>query len=242
MNRSRNRAFRKEIRDTIRTEPAQRQQDRLDAAGSVPDPEPARPRKATKIRPSTRTPAKPVPLVLEERHEPDSQTPVDSFQDSFQSGDSEPEMPVAHPVETTGLSIRSELEALGAPVRSQSDLESIKAEAARNRRYTQLEQPKSKLMLTEKQKQVVRVMLRFYNERGVWPSMQDLADKIGLSKVTVHEHCQALKRKGVLEQPERSTVRGYAVTEQYRRQAKSRKVVFPVVGRIVAKPERWIPE
>lgn len=52
--------------------------------------------------------------------------------------------------------------------------------------------------LTAKQLTLARLIRDYRNTRGYSPTMQELADELGVSKVTVFEGVDALVRKGVL--------------------------------------------
>jgi repressor LexA len=52
--------------------------------------------------------------------------------------------------------------------------------------------------LTPKQLQVLRLIHEHRTKRGYAPTMQELADRLGVSKVTVFEHVEALIKKGLL--------------------------------------------
>jgi len=55
-----------------------------------------------------------------------------------------------------------------------------------------------KLPPSPKQMMVLRQLTRFQRAHGYCPSLQELADQLGLSKVTIHQHIGALERKGLL--------------------------------------------
>lgn len=52
--------------------------------------------------------------------------------------------------------------------------------------------------VTDKQRGVLAAVQKFWEVRGVAPSLADLAADLELSRATIHEHLQALKRKGPL--------------------------------------------
>lgn len=53
--------------------------------------------------------------------------------------------------------------------------------------------------LTPKQLRVLRLVDRWRRTKGYSPTMQELADELGVSKVTVFEHVEALVKKNALE-------------------------------------------
>lgn len=56
-----------------------------------------------------------------------------------------------------------------------------------------------RLSMTPKQLRLITFIRDFANARGYAPTMQELADEFGVSKVTVFEHIAALQRKGYLK-------------------------------------------
>ena len=53
--------------------------------------------------------------------------------------------------------------------------------------------------VTDKQREVLAAVQQFWAARGLAPSLADLATELGVTRATVHEHLQALKRKGQLD-------------------------------------------
>lgn len=58
---------------------------------------------------------------------------------------------------------------------------------------------KPRVSLTPKQLRVLTFIRDFSHARGFAPTMQELADEFGVSKVTVFEHIVALQKKGLLK-------------------------------------------
>jgi repressor LexA len=84
--------------------------------------------------------------------------------------------------------------------------------------------------LTPKQLQLIRdSRIR----RGYSPTMQELADEIGVSKVTVFEHVEALIKKGALIR-EANKARSLSIAEGVAVPDESRPLKFPLVGKIAA--------
>jgi repressor LexA len=52
--------------------------------------------------------------------------------------------------------------------------------------------------LTPKQLRILQLIRDWRVRKGYSPTMQELADEIGVSKVTVFEHVEALIKKGAL--------------------------------------------
>jgi hypothetical protein len=55
--------------------------------------------------------------------------------------------------------------------------------------------------VTPRQLEMVAWFYAYQQENGIAPVMQEVADAMGVSKVTVWEHVRELKRKGVFGQP-----------------------------------------
>jgi repressor LexA len=84
--------------------------------------------------------------------------------------------------------------------------------------------------LTNKQRTVLEAVRRYWDERGVAPSLGDLGAVLGLRRSTVHQHVLALKKKGYLEHIE-GYARSWRPTGQLPMPG-SRRV--PVLGRVAA--------
>ncbi len=86
--------------------------------------------------------------------------------------------------------------------------------------------------LTPKQLRVLTFIRDFTNARGYAPTMQELADDFGVSKVTVFEHIAALQRKGYLERS-RHKARSLQLSDVYEF-PDERATRLPLVGTIAA--------
>ncbi len=86
--------------------------------------------------------------------------------------------------------------------------------------------------LTPKQLRIVQIIRQSRITRGYSPTMQELAEELGVSKVTVFEHVEALIKKGALvREPNKArslTICDDAVPDE------SQPLHFPLVGRIAA--------
>ncbi len=90
--------------------------------------------------------------------------------------------------------------------------------------------------LTPKQLEVLELIRQCQNDCGYSPTMQELAEQIGVSKVTVFERIEALIRKGALTREAnraRSLSIADALVEKYAQEENS-AMRFPLVGRIAA--------
>ena len=83
--------------------------------------------------------------------------------------------------------------------------------------------------LTPKQFQIVRFLQDYWVEHEYAPTMQEIADHLGVSRPTVFEHIEALEKKKVLTR-EPTLARGIALAPEYAPEAGR----LPLVGRIAA--------
>ena len=87
--------------------------------------------------------------------------------------------------------------------------------------------------LTPKQLRILQLIRDWRVRHGYSPTMQELADEIGVSKVTVFEHVEALIKKGALVR-EPNKARSLSIAEGVAVPDESRPLKFPLVGRIAA--------
>ena len=87
--------------------------------------------------------------------------------------------------------------------------------------------------LTPRQLHIVQLIRDSRVARGYSPTIQELADEIGVAKVTVHEHVGALVKKGVL-QKEPNKARSLSLVEGLPLPNEDNGVRFPLIGRIAA--------
>jgi repressor LexA len=87
--------------------------------------------------------------------------------------------------------------------------------------------------LTPRQLHIVQLIRDSRLARGYSPTIQELADEIGVAKVTVHEHVGALVKKGVL-QKEPNKARSLSLVEGIPLPNEDNGVRFPLIGRIAA--------
>lgn len=87
--------------------------------------------------------------------------------------------------------------------------------------------------LTPKQLHILTRIRDLRLARGYSPTMQELADELGVSKVTVFEHVEALIRKGaLLRQPNKA--RSLELSPRLRLPDEERQSRLPLVGTIAA--------
>jgi len=87
--------------------------------------------------------------------------------------------------------------------------------------------------LTPKQMEILQRIRQIRTARGYSPTMQELADELDVSKVTVFEHVEALIRKGaLLRQPNKA--RSLEVNPSFRLPHEETGTKLPLVGSIAA--------
>jgi len=86
--------------------------------------------------------------------------------------------------------------------------------------------------LNPKQLEVVEIIRDCRNTNGYSPTMQELAEQLGVSKVTVFERIEALIRKGALTR-EPNKARSLSIAKEFEQDDQS-VMRFPLVGRIAA--------
>ena len=87
--------------------------------------------------------------------------------------------------------------------------------------------------LTPKQLRILKIIQEGRERNGYSPTMQEIADEIGVSKVTVFEHVEALIEKGALRRtPHRA--RSLEVTKRFLQSESGAVRRLPLIGRIAA--------
>ncbi len=88
--------------------------------------------------------------------------------------------------------------------------------------------------LTPKQLRIVQLIRDWRLANGYSPTMQEIADELGVSKVTVFEHVEALIRKGALRRDPHKA-RSLSVAEEAPALHEDMpSISFPLIGRIAA--------
>ena len=67
-----------------------------------------------------------------------------------------------------------------------------------------------RLMLTEKQIRVLRYFRDYRRDKGIAPTLEEAAQSLGVSKITIHEHLNQLSRKGAIHR-DRAKARAVAI-------------------------------
>lgn len=87
--------------------------------------------------------------------------------------------------------------------------------------------------LTPKQLKILQLIRESRVRTGCSPTMQELADELGVSKVTVFEHVEALIKKGALIR-EPNKARSLSIAEGVALPDEDQPLRFPLVGKIAA--------
>ncbi len=87
--------------------------------------------------------------------------------------------------------------------------------------------------LTPKQLKILQLIRDCRVRHGYSPTMQELADQIGVSKVTVFEHVEALIKKGALTR-DPNKARSLSIGDGVVVPDEGRPLRFPLVGKIAA--------
>jgi len=83
--------------------------------------------------------------------------------------------------------------------------------------------------LTPRQLEIVNFIRDYFAENGYAPTMQEMADHLGVSRPTVFEHIEALEAKGALR---RQALRSRGI--ELAPELTGKVTVLPLVGRIAA--------
>jgi repressor LexA len=87
--------------------------------------------------------------------------------------------------------------------------------------------------LTPKQLQILKIIRDSRVLRGYSPTMQEIADELGVSKVTVFEHAEALIKKGALIR-DRNKARSLSIADAVVLPDEEQPLRFPLFGKIAA--------
>jgi len=87
--------------------------------------------------------------------------------------------------------------------------------------------------LTPKQLKILQLIRDSRVRHGYSPTMQELADELGVSKVTVFEHVEALIKKGALIR-EPNKARSLSIADNIALPDEEQPLKFPLVGKIAA--------
>lgn len=88
------------------------------------------------------------------------------------------------------------------------------------------------MYFTEKQLQIINFIRDFKEEKGVSPTLEEIAQFFKVSKITIYEHIAALEKKGALRKS-KNRARSIELISSEEREALSRFKV-PILGNIAA--------
>ena len=91
------------------------------------------------------------------------------------------------------------------------------------------------LMLTEKQINVLRFFRDYRKEHGIAPTLEEAAEALGVSKITIHEHLNQLTRKGAIHR-DKAKARAVAILwdPDAEETAAANMPSLPILGMIAA--------
>ena len=87
--------------------------------------------------------------------------------------------------------------------------------------------------LTPRQLDVIVAIRNYRHLHGYSPTMQELADQLGTSKVTIFEHVGALEKKRVLRR-DKHKARSLEIISEERLPDEDRSTKLPLLGNIAA--------
>jgi repressor LexA len=103
--------------------------------------------------------------------------------------------------------------------------------------------------LTSKQHEIVKFIWSFRRAKGIAPTLSEIADQMGVSKITVHEHIALLEKKGAIKKEkyqsrslklsrrvvkELEELLGTKERKSERPPADAKRLVVPLLGKIAA--------
>src|SRR5881394_2285320 len=103
----------------------------------------------------------------------------------------------------------------------------------RPRATTRSPQRNSPMNLTPRQLDVIVAIRNYRHLHGYSPTMQELADQLGTSKVTIFEHVGALENKRVLRR-DKHKARSLEIVAEERLPDQDRATKLPLLGNIAA--------
>ncbi|MCC6785868.1 MAG: transcriptional repressor LexA [Planctomycetes bacterium] len=92
------------------------------------------------------------------------------------------------------------------------------------------------MMLTEKQLRVLRFFRDYRQQRGISPTLEEAAQALGVSKITIHEHLRHLEEKKAIQR-DRARARAVAVLfdpDEERNHGRRPVSELPILGVVAA--------
>ncbi|MFO0972806.1 MAG: transcriptional repressor LexA [Phycisphaerae bacterium] len=93
--------------------------------------------------------------------------------------------------------------------------------------------PANKTPGTPRQAEILSFIRGYQEKHGYSPTLQEIGDYLGISKVTVFEHLTALEERGLIQR-NRHKARSLELADDVRLPAQERASVLPLLGRIAA--------
>ncbi len=87
------------------------------------------------------------------------------------------------------------------------------------------------MYFTEKQLRIMKFIHRFRSERGISPTMEEIAVNLGVTKITIYDHLNQLERKGALK---RERFRARSIELLVDLDEHPNRLVLPLAGDIPA--------
>ena len=91
----------------------------------------------------------------------------------------------------------------------------------------------SEIPLTDRQSELVQLITQYFQKHGRTPTMQEIGDQLGLTKVTVFEHVGSLQKKGLLRRGAKHRSRSLQVSPDFQFADES-PTHLPLLGKIAA--------
>ncbi len=85
------------------------------------------------------------------------------------------------------------------------------------------------MYFTEKQLRIMQFIQQFRKERGISPTLEEIADNFGVTKITIYEHINQLERKGALR---REKFRARSIELLVPVEEREDRFSMPVLGRL----------
>ena len=87
------------------------------------------------------------------------------------------------------------------------------------------------MYFTEKQLRIMQFIQQFRGERGISPTLEEIAENFGVTKITIYEHINQLERKGALK---REKFRARSIELLVPVDESPSRFTMPVVGKLRA--------
>lgn len=85
------------------------------------------------------------------------------------------------------------------------------------------------MYFTEKQLRIMQFIQQFRSERGISPTLEEIAENFGVTKITIYEHINQLERKGALK---REKFRARSIELLVPVEERSDRFSMPLLGKL----------